>query len=156
MALSDGGCILNIDDITMIAKVKEFPALICFRYNPGERRTGNQLIGIPVEAKYGLRHDQVIPAYRAAIKRGARRFGLHSMIISNERNYHYMVETVHMLLEVIETVSRELNINFEFFNISGGMPTRVSIQRAKLEPALLALGVTAEAARRFMSALETA
>ena len=121
IAAADGGCILNLDDITMIDKVKDFPELICFRYNPGERRTGNELIGIPVEAKYGLRHDQVIPAYREAIKRGARRFGLHSMIISNERNYRYMVETVHMLLDVIEMVSKELNIKFEFFNISGGI-----------------------------------
>jgi len=120
-AEADGGCILNIDDISMIAQVKNFPELICFRYNPGERRTGNELIGIPVEAKYGLRHDQVIPAYRAAIKRGARRFGLHSMIISNERNYHYMVETVRMLLDLIEEVSQELKIKFEFFNISGGV-----------------------------------
>jgi diaminopimelate decarboxylase len=121
LALADGGCILNIDDITMIETVKNFPELICFRYNPGERRTGNALIGIPVEAKYGLRHDQIIPAYRTAIKRGAKRFGLHSMIISNERNYRYMVETVRMLLELIEEVSKELNIKFEFFNISGGI-----------------------------------
>jgi diaminopimelate decarboxylase len=120
-AAADGGCILNIDDISMIAKVKEFPDLICFRYNPGERRTGNELIGIPVEAKYGLRHDQVIPAYREAIKRGAKRFGLHSMIISNERNYHYMVETVRMLLDIIDEVSQELKIKFQFFNISGGI-----------------------------------
>jgi diaminopimelate decarboxylase len=76
--------------------------------------------GIPVEAKYGLRHDQVIPAYRKAIERGARLFGLHSMIISNERNYEYMVETVRMLLDVIEMVSKELEIKFEFINISGG------------------------------------
>ena len=33
----------------MIVQVKNFPELICFRYNPGERRTGNELIGIPVE-----------------------------------------------------------------------------------------------------------
>ena len=121
LAMADGGCILNIDDISMIAKVKEVPELICFRYNPGERRTGNELIGIPVEAKYGLRHDQVIPAYREAIGRGARRFGLHSMIISNERNYHYMVETVRMLLDIVDEVSQELKIKFEFFNISGGI-----------------------------------
>ncbi|MGP8079765.1 MAG: diaminopimelate decarboxylase [Dehalococcoidales bacterium] len=121
LAMADGGCILNIDDISMITQVKNFPELICFRYNPGERRTGNELIGIPVEAKYGLRHDQVIPAYRLAIKRGAKRFGLHSMIISNERNYHYMVETVRMLLDLIEEVSQELKIKFEFFNISGGI-----------------------------------
>jgi diaminopimelate decarboxylase len=117
----EGGCILNLDDITMIDAVKDFPELICFRYNPGERRTGNAIIGIPVEAKYGLRHDQVIPAYRKAIERGARRFGLHTMVVSNERNYQYMVETVRMLLGIMEMVSTELNITFDFFNISGGV-----------------------------------
>jgi len=117
----DGGCILNIDDISMIDKIKNFPELICFRYNPGERRSGNAFIGIPVEAKYGLRHDQITEGYRRAIARGAKRFGIHTMIISNERNYEYMVETVRMLLEVMEMVSKELNIKFDFFNISGGV-----------------------------------
>lgn len=121
LALKDGGCILNLDDITMIDNITEFPELICYRYNPGERRTGSQFIGHPVEAKYGLRNDQIINGYKLAIARGARRFGLHTMIISNERNYHYMVETVRMLLDVIEMVSQELNIKFEFINISGGV-----------------------------------
>lgn len=121
LATEEGSCILNIDDISFIDKVQDFPELICFRYNPGERRSGNQIIGIPVEAKYGLRHDQVIEAYRKAIGRGAKRFGLHTMIISNELNFRYMVETVRMLLEVMEMVTKELNIKFEFFNISGGV-----------------------------------
>ena len=121
MALADGGCLLNIDDITMITKVKNFPELVCFRYNPGERRRGTQFIGVPVEAKYGLRHDQVIHAYRKAIARGAKRFGIHTMIISNERNYQYMVETVKMLLDIMEMVTAELHIKFDFFNISGGI-----------------------------------
>lgn len=121
LAVRDGSCILNIDDISMIDRVPEFPELICFRYNPGERRTGNQIIGVPVEAKYGLRHDQVIEAYRKAIGRGAKRFGLHTMIISNELNYQYMIETVRMLLDVMEMVTLALGIKFEFFNISGGV-----------------------------------
>jgi len=121
LALIDGGCILNIDDITMIDKVPEFPELICFRYNPGERRTGNRIIGNPVEAKYGVRHDQIIETYKRAINRGAKRFGLHTMIVSNQLNYLYMVKTVYMLLEVIETVSKTLDIKFEFFNIGGGI-----------------------------------
>jgi hypothetical protein len=51
----------------------------------------------------------------------------------------------------------ESGVNFlSLFQISGGMPTRVSIQRAKLEPALLALGVSPEEARRFVSSLEAA
>jgi diaminopimelate decarboxylase len=121
LATTDGGCILNIDDISMIDNVPVFPELICFRYNPGERRTGNQIIGIPVEAKYGLRHDQVVEAYKRAIDRGARRFGIHTMIISNERNYLYMEETVRMLLEVMDMVTQSLGIKFDFLNISGGV-----------------------------------
>ncbi len=121
LALEDGGCILNLDDISFIEKMEAFPELICFRYNPGEKRTGNAIIGVPVEAKYGLRDDQVIDAYRKARERGARRFGIHSMVISNERNYTYMVETVRMLLDVMERVTRELGTVFEFFNISGGV-----------------------------------
>lgn len=120
-ALDDGGCILNIDDITLLDKVEPFPELVCFRYNPGERRTGNAIIGIPVEAKYGLRHDQIVDGYRIAKERGAKRFGLHTMIVSNERNYEYMVETVRMLLDIMGMVNRELGIKFEFFNIGGGV-----------------------------------
>jgi len=44
-AEKDGGCILNLDDITLIAKVPNMPERICFRYNPGSRRTGNDIIG---------------------------------------------------------------------------------------------------------------
>jgi diaminopimelate decarboxylase len=121
LSLADGGCILNIDDISMIDRVKPFPELICFRYNPGERRTGNQIIGNPLEAKYGLRYDQIVEGYQRAKKHGAKRFGLHTMIVSNQRDYRYMVETVRMLLEVMETVSKELKIKFEFFNIGGGI-----------------------------------
>jgi diaminopimelate decarboxylase len=120
-ALTDGGCILNIDDISMIDMIPDFPRLACFRFNPGEKRTGNQIIGIPVEAKYGLRHDQIVGAYKKAVQRGAKRFGLHTMIVSNERNYHNMVDTVKMLLDVMGMVTVALRIKFDFMNIGGGV-----------------------------------
>jgi len=121
VAVMDGGCILNVDDITMIPNVPNFPELVCFRYNPGARRTGNRFIGNPVDAKYGVRDDQIVEAYRLSAERGAKRFGLHTMICSNQLDYHYMVETVRMLLEVVERVSRVLGIKFEFINIGGGI-----------------------------------
>ena len=65
-ALGAGGCILNLDDITFIEKLPRVPELVCFRYNPGNRRTGNAIIGTPEEAKYGLRHDQIKDAYLRA------------------------------------------------------------------------------------------
>jgi diaminopimelate decarboxylase len=120
-ALAYGGCILNLDDITFVGKVPTMPELVCFRYNPGSRREGNTIIGKPEEAKYGLRHDQVVEAYRRARDSGARRFGLHTMVISNERNHEYMVATIEMLFEVMREVTKELGIQFEFINIGGGI-----------------------------------
>lgn len=121
VAAQDGGSILNLDDISLISKVPDMPKQICFRYNPGPRRSGNTIIGNPDEAKYGVAHHQLLDAYRLAAERGSKHFGLHTMLASNELNYSYMVQTVEMLLEIIEWVSEELGIRFEFINMGGGL-----------------------------------
>ncbi len=132
-ALKDGGCILNLDDISLIPKVPRFPKLICFRYNPGDRRTGNTIIGNPVEAKYGVAHDQLVSAYRKARDRGAERFGLHTMLASNELDYRYIVETAHMVLGEVERINKELDIPFEFVNIGGGLGVPYNPEQAPLD-----------------------
>jgi diaminopimelate decarboxylase len=120
-ALEQGGCILNLDDISFIRKLPVTPELICFRYNPGPRRKGNKIIGNPVESKYGVGHEQIIEAYEQAMNAGARRFGIHTMLASNELDYRYMVETTGMLLEMIQVINDKLAIPFEFINIGGGL-----------------------------------
>ncbi len=120
-AAKDGGSILNLDDISLIAKVPVMPELICFRYNPGPRRKGNKIIGNPIEAKYGVSHEQLADAYRQAMDRGATRFGMHTMLASNELDFEYIVETSRMLLGMVEEISQTLDITFEFINIGGGL-----------------------------------
>ncbi len=120
-AAADGGSILNLDDISLLDKTPEMPELICFRYNPGDRRTGNAIIGAPAEAKYGVAHHQIVDAYRRARDRGASRFGLHTMLASNELDYRYMVETARMLLDLAGEIRDALGISFEFLNIGGGL-----------------------------------
>ncbi len=137
-AADGGGCILNLDDITLVPKVPRMPELICFRYNPGDRRTGNAIIGNPVEAKYGVSHDQLIDAYRTAKSLGAKRFGLHTMLASNERDYTYMVQTAEMILGEVERVSEALDIRFEFVNIGGGLGIPYHPEDAPLD--LVAMG----------------
>ena len=121
VAAADGGCILNLDDISLIDKVGPMPETICFRYNPGSEREGNHIIGTPLEAKYGVAKNQIVDAYDKARARGAKRFGLHTMLASNELNYTYMVATTEMLLEVVEQIQDELSITFDFINIGGGL-----------------------------------
>ena len=120
-AMAHGGCILNLDDISLMSKLPGVPELICFRYNPGPERSGNHIIGNPVEAKYGVSHDQIQAAYEKAIQMGVKRFGIHTMLASNERNFTYMVETADMLLSIITKIHKKLGITFEFINIGGGL-----------------------------------
>jgi diaminopimelate decarboxylase len=132
-AAADGGCILNLDDVSLIQKAPQMPETISFRYNPGPRRTGNSIIGNPVESKYGVAHEQIPGAYKAARALGARRFGLHTMLVSNELSYAYMVETAAMLLDVVEWVSEELNIDFDFINLGGGLGIPYQPEQAPLD-----------------------
>lgn len=120
-ASKDGGCVLNLDDLNLLDKVPNLPELISFRYNPGAKRTGNNIIGNPIEAKYGVSDEQIMAAYRQAKIKGVKRFGIHTMLASNELNYTYMVQTSQMLLELIADIAAELDIAFEFINIGGGL-----------------------------------
>ncbi len=142
-ASADGGCILNLDDITLLEKVPEMPELICFRYNPGLRRTGNDIIGNPVESKYGVSHEQVVDAYRLAKEKGAKRFGMHTMLASNELNYTYMVETSKMILDMVRMVSAELDIKFDFVNIGGGLGIPYNPDDKVLDIEAMGLEITA-------------
>ncbi len=116
-----GGCILNLDDISFVERFLITPELICFRYNPGAEREGNSIIGNPEESKYGVRKDQIVEAYCMAKEKGSERFGLHTMICSNQLDYRYVVETVKMLLAVAVTLQEKLGIKLEFINIGGGI-----------------------------------
>ena len=80
------GAIFNLDDITHIEFIDSqigLPETISFRYNPGPLRGGNEIIGTPEEAKYGLTRDQLFEAYRIMKEKGAKKFGIHTMIVSN-------------------------------------------------------------------------
>ncbi len=119
------GAVINLDDLTHLDYLSKglgrIPGLICFRYNPGPLRSGNAIIGNPEEAKYGCTREQLVEGYRRARDLGATRFGLHTMIASNELNPQYFVETAVMLFSLVREISETLGIRFEFVNLGGGI-----------------------------------
>lgn len=121
----DLGAIINLDDISHIEYLEKalgkLPELLCFRYNPGPDRTGNVLIGDPKEAKYGLTKPQLLKAYKTAKQKGVKRFGLHTMVASNELNLDYIVETARMLFELVKEIKEKTGIQMEFINMGGGI-----------------------------------
>lgn len=120
------GNIINLDDITHIEFLRDalggkFPELICFRYNPGPLKEGNAIIGKPEEAKYGLTREQIFEAYKKARDFGAKRFGLHTMVASNELDPNYFVDTAKMLFELAVELKEKLGIKIEFLDLGGGL-----------------------------------
>jgi diaminopimelate decarboxylase len=142
-AMADGGCILNLDDISLLRNLPAIPEQICFRYNPGARRTGNAIIGKPEEAKFGVSHDQLVEAYRQARDLGVNRFGLHTMLVSNERDHRYMLQTAEMLLGLVRELSEKLNITFDFINIGGGLGIAYRPEDMTLDIEALGQGIRA-------------
>lgn len=117
------GAIINLDDISHISfleQVASLPELVCFRYNPGPLRDGNAIIGNPQEAKYGFTRDQLFEGYGILKEKGIKRFGLHTMIASNELNAQYFIDTAVMLFELAAEISSEKKIKLEFVNLGGG------------------------------------
>ena len=114
---------INLDDLTHIDFLEKhagLPELICFRYNPGSLKKGNIIIGHPEEAKYGFTREQLFEGYRICRDKGVKRFGIHTMVASNELDPYYFVETAEILFNLIVELSHALNIRFEFANLSGG------------------------------------
>lgn len=119
------GNIINLDDITHIPFLEKtlgfLPEILSFRYNPGPLKEGNAIIGKPEEAKYGLTEEQIFEAYKICKEKGVKRFGLHTMVASNELNPDYFVETATLLFNLAAKVKEKVGITFEFINLGGGL-----------------------------------
>lgn len=120
----EAGAVINLDDISHIEFLEKhagIPELICFRYNPGPLKEGNAIIGTPEDAKYGFTKEQLIEGYKICKAKGVKRFGLHTMVASNELNPDYFIETAEILFETVKDISEEVGITFEFVNLGGGV-----------------------------------
>lgn len=133
------GAIINLDDITHIEYLEKhvgIPEMISFRFNPGSlRKGGNAIIGNPEESKYGLTKEQLFEAYKIMRDKGVERFGLHTMVISNELDLNYFLETANMMFDLVVEIYKTLGIHIELVNFGGGIgiPYRPEEEEVNLE-----------------------
>jgi diaminopimelate decarboxylase len=118
------GATINLDDISHIAFLEKhagIPETISIRYNPGKMREGSFIMGKPEEAKYGFTREQIFEGLSLLRQKGAKHFGLHTFIASNELNPQYFINTAGMMFELAVEVKDQLGIKVKFVNISGGI-----------------------------------
>lgn len=138
------GAIINLDDISHIDYLEKhagIPELVCFRWNPGALKEGNIIIGNPEDSKYGFTREQLFEGYAKLKAKGVKRFGIHTMVASNELDPEYFVETAHLVFGVIADLSKELHIEFEFANLGGGIGIPYTLEQKPVNLAQMSRGI---------------
>jgi diaminopimelate decarboxylase len=142
------GAVINLDDINQVELLEQaldgkFPELISFRYNPGPDMVtieGN-VIGNPSDAKFGVASGQILKAYELARTKGAKRFGLHTMVVSNESNEQTHVQIAEMMFKLAVRLHQESGIKLEFINLGGGLGVAYHPNDKPLDLAKLKSGI---------------
>lgn len=120
------GAIINLDDFTHIEflekTIGKIPETICCRFNPGgDFRISTQIMGSPGDAKYGMTEAQIIEAYKILKEKGAKRFGIHAFLSSNNTNNEYYPTLAGVLFKTVVKIKEEAGVDISFINLSGGV-----------------------------------
>ncbi len=116
---------VNIDDLRQVEVFTDVIgdrelSRVAVRYNPGDVKSGNAIIGEPLEAKYGMSLEQMSDAFKKLSGCNIKSFGLHTMVASNERDPSYFSDTARLLIEAKEAVQGSGAVKLDFINIGGG------------------------------------
>lgn len=134
------GAIVNIDDIVQVPVFlealgeREYSS-VAVRYNPGDQHGGNDIIGQPTEAKYGMSLDQVKRAYKLLMGANINRLGLHTMVASNERDPEYFAKTASLIKNAVESIRVKMPNAVKFVNLGGGFGIPYEPDQAELDVA---------------------
>jgi diaminopimelate decarboxylase len=121
------GAVINFDDISLVQPYLDnigVPTYVSARYNPGDIEfdgVNEQIIGKPSQAKYGMTRPQIIEAYRLLKDAGVRHFSLHTMLLSNELDWHNHERIADLLFSLAVDITQEVGISFESINLGGGI-----------------------------------
>ncbi len=119
------GAYVNLDDITHISILEQhggIPETICCRYNPGgDFKIGTAIMGNPGDAKYGFTLAQLREGLLSLKEKGAKRFGLHSFLSSNNTDEAYYPALAKILFQTGRDLAAETGLELAFINLSGGV-----------------------------------
>ena len=119
------GAYVNLDDITHIPVLEKHggvPETVCCRYNPGgDFKIGTEIMGNPGDAKYGFTYPQLQEGLKRLKDMGAKRFGLHAFLSSNNTDTGYYPALAKILFACARDLAAETGLELAFINLSGGV-----------------------------------
>ncbi len=132
------GATVNIDDFSQVATFMEALGAaplerVAARFNPGNRKAGNAIIGQPSEAKFGMSVDALIQTFSYLKQRNISRFGLHAMVASNELDPRYFEDTARLILDTMAEIEQHAGVTFEFVNLGGGFGVNYKTNQSEFD-----------------------
>ncbi len=121
--------LINLDDSSLLPRLLKIgtPEFLSFRINPGIGSGQFQgLIFAGPDAKFGVPEEKIMHAYKMAKEAGIKRFGIHMMTGSCIMEPSYFELIAKKMIEIVETLVKELQVHFEFIDLGGslGIPYR--------------------------------
>ncbi|OGL31303.1 hypothetical protein A3F37_02985 [Candidatus Saccharibacteria bacterium RIFCSPHIGHO2_12_FULL_41_12] len=118
---------INFDDLSLVERFvgqnrPTLPIAFC-RSNPGDiefEGVNEDIIGKPSEAKFGMPDPQIVEAYRLLKGSGVERFGLHTMLLSNELDHKNHLAIARHMFELAGKIKKFVGIDMEMINLGGG------------------------------------
>lgn len=136
------GVIINLDDISHfedLERLNIIPQKISFRYNPGSAAgVGNEFIGKPEEAKYGMTKKQIFECVKKAKMYKIPFIGIHTMIVSSELSIDVLISNVSMMFNLALEIKEKLNVTVDFIDFGGGIGIPYKINEKSVD--IIALG----------------
>ncbi len=137
---------INLDDIGALERLPVgYDGILSFRINPGTGRGSHPGIvtGGP-DAKFGIPLEAAPDAYRRAYERGFRRFGIHLMAGSNNREAAFFAAMTRFLCDAAATAILPLEVKPLYLDIGGGFGIPYRDEEAPLDLAKTAFLVAQE------------
>lgn len=75
--------------------------------------------------------------------RGVKRFGLHTMVASNELDPDYFIETTRILFDLAAELRARLGIALDFINLGGGIGISYRPEQDRVDMARVSAGIRA-------------
>lgn len=120
----DLGVTMNVDSLSQLRRLIKFhvPLFLSVRANPevGAGHHEHCITG-GKDSKFGIWENDVVEAYKIAMKVGVKKFGIQMHIGSGILGAEPFLPALEKLLEIAGLVHRETDIKFEFIDVGGGV-----------------------------------
>jgi diaminopimelate decarboxylase len=143
---------VNVDSLSQLERLLSMavPSLVSVRVNP-EIGAGHHahVITAGKQSKFGVWEEDALRAYAKAKKAGVQRFGIHMHVGSGVLDAKPFVLALEKLLSIAKRVHEQVEVEFEFIDMGGGLGVPYRPEDKELDPTLFAGTVLALFKRRI-------